>query len=518
MLLSMVPFLFGLFTIVQSVNCQNSAVGDACTACAGREGADCSASNGSGFGTCHDGECLNLSHDSKTPQNASETNSERRGLTWNEGSVPRHLRRRLSERNGRIHFNDCWNRHGEGRVLTIKIGFLVDNPYWRRYGGDKIDAHLRNVVAHANRVYADQMDIVFVAKKTLFALYDLRSSDFANAPWLYDNPDRKNSGACLHGGKARGIDWRLKKLTAWANSRPVENQDVAFWMLFTGCSYNNGQFDTLGLAHLDGICRKSSRHGVVATASGLSLGAKDETAAHTFTHEVGHLLGARHSMKDHEKWQSHIAKEGTSLYGIMDYSKPYTWAGIYQFHPVHMENICRELNAATLSRDIYREFSQCFSNSDCPQSCSAKIGDGICEEECNIEACNFDGADCAICPGCFESMLGDGKCDDACNMAACNFDNQDCSCSTDPDVLAKCAKDIECWLDCGSKIGDRVTRYVPLAARKQLPRWLANNVGYFLGGLLLYLAISAISACCCCCRRKPNSPSHRPLLAQADYL
>lgn len=60
-------------------------------------------------------------------------------------------------------------------------------------------------------------------------------------------------------------------------------------------------------------------------------------------------------------------------------------------------------------------------------------GDGICDEACNVAACNFDSGDCDDLPeplcneGCYQGWSGDGFCDDACNVAACNFDEGDCA-------------------------------------------------------------------------------------------
>jgi hypothetical protein len=76
--------------------------------------------------------------------------------------------------------------------------------------------------------------------------------------------------------------------------------------------------------------------------------------------------------------------------------------------------------------------SDCYS--DCiSSSCqSSLLKDGVCNNgkvkpACNSATCGFDFGDCGYCAsGCFESNLGDGICDDACNVKACRYDNNDC--------------------------------------------------------------------------------------------
>jgi hypothetical protein len=72
----------------------------------------------------------------------------------------------------------------------------------------------------------------------------------------------------------------------------------------------------------------------------------------------------------------------------------------------------------------------------------AWMRDGMCDEICNNNACEFDGGDCAAevwsectstgCP--YTDWIGDGVCDANCNNAACNFDGGDCSVGSDSDV------------------------------------------------------------------------------------
>jgi len=83
--------------------------------------------------------------------------------------------------------------------------------------------------------------------------------------------------------------------------------------------------------------------------------------------------------------------------------------------------------------------------SSCSYLCpSSYLSDGVCDTQCNIYACNYDGGDCGSNTNCAYSCpsgyLSDGICDAACNVAACNYDGGDCSsntyshCSTIDDV------------------------------------------------------------------------------------
>ena len=67
------------------------------------------------------------------------------------------------------------------------------------------------------------------------------------------------------------------------------------------------------------------------------------------------------------------------------------------------------------------------------------VGDGDCNNETNIEACNFDGGDCCTyesglemckhlktCEAGYHPLVGDGYCNDETNNADCDFDGGDC--------------------------------------------------------------------------------------------
>ena len=73
------------------------------------------------------------------------------------------------------------------------------------------------------------------------------------------------------------------------------------------------------------------------------------------------------------------------------------------------------------------------------------VGNGFCNDETNIAACNYDGGDCCghnvnvdHCSHCncfyketcdagvTNNYVGDGYCDDETNIPACNYDGGDC--------------------------------------------------------------------------------------------
>ena len=72
------------------------------------------------------------------------------------------------------------------------------------------------------------------------------------------------------------------------------------------------------------------------------------------------------------------------------------------------------------------------------------VGNGFCNDETNIAACNYDGGDCCghnvntdFCSNCqcylnetcvagTHPLVGDGFCNDETNHALCNYDLGDC--------------------------------------------------------------------------------------------
>ncbi|KFG63336.1 notch (dsl) domain-containing protein [Toxoplasma gondii RUB] len=74
-----------------------------------------------------------------------------------------------------------------------------------------------------------------------------------------------------------------------------------------------------------------------------------------------------------------------------------------------------------------------FDGFDCRQMCSLEcphvwLGDGKCDKECDVPECYHDKGDCDTCSGnCRTWMIGNGICDPDCNNKDCGYDNGDCN-------------------------------------------------------------------------------------------
>jgi hypothetical protein len=92
----------------------------------------------------------------------------------------------------------------------------------------------------------------------------------------------------------------------------------------------------------------------------------------------------------------------------------------YTFDPTY-KNVTISLGSKTGINFIASELN-------CAPGCfDSLLGDGECDDDCNVSACDYDDGDCEDCaPGCFDFMLGDGECNDECNYPECNFDDFDC--------------------------------------------------------------------------------------------
>jgi hypothetical protein len=88
----------------------------------------------------------------------------------------------------------------------------------------------------------------------------------------------------------------------------------------------------------------------------------------------------------------------------------------------------------------------------CGAECVAKMGNGHCDAECFIDACNKDGGDCQICneeTGCLSSLIDNGICDKQCFNSKCQFDGQDCyHCDLRPECNDLFVGDGVCDPDC----------------------------------------------------------------------
>lgn len=69
------------------------------------------------------------------------------------------------------------------------------------------------------------------------------------------------------------------------------------------------------------------------------------------------------------------------------------------------------------------------------RQCHNKAKNGKCDEECNTQACDFDGGECSLgiipwsnCTAKIncEKVFMNGECDEECNNVQCYFDGRDC--------------------------------------------------------------------------------------------
>jgi len=63
--------------------------------------------------------------------------------------------------------------------------------------------------------------------------------------------------------------------------------------------------------------------------------------------------------------------------------------------------------------------------------CQTLLGNQVCDLQCFLEECAYDGLDCGLCsPACGLGLVGNGRCDAACLTELCNYDAGDCTLET----------------------------------------------------------------------------------------
>ncbi|VDM49242.1 unnamed protein product [Toxocara canis] len=91
-----------------------------------------------------------------------------------------------------------------------------------------------------------------------------------------------------------------------------------------------------------------------------------------------------------------------------------------------------ELNLKQIDSDVPQAIKQFCED----HKCETKIGNGVCDSECNHYECEFDGGDCSALTKPFSScatpsfcarVFHDSKCDPACASEECLFDGFDCA-------------------------------------------------------------------------------------------
>ena len=103
----------------------------------------------------------------------------------------------------------------------------------------------------------------------------------------------------------------------------------------------------------------------------------------------------------------------------------------------------------------------------CPGCEDDWLNDGVCDDECQTQACGWDMGDCVFANGslvtpqkerctrsCPASWVNDGECDPACNVETCNFDGGDCA----PTPCAYTAPRSKSWCVLGGPSNARMPR------------------------------------------------------------
>ena len=121
----------------------------------------------------------------------------------------------------------------------------------------------------------------------------------------------------------------------------------------------------------------------------------------------------------------------------------------------------------------------CFHKETCEAGVTnAYVGDGYCDDETNIAACNYDGGDCCgsciiteYCSNCdclggltnvgiTNALVGNGYCDEGTNKTECNYDGGDCCSNSDMVDNGICndeTNNLECNYDGGDCCGPDIS-------------------------------------------------------------
>ena len=132
-------------------------------------------------------------------------------------------------------------------------------------------------------------------------------------------------------------------------------------------------------------------------------------------------------------------------------------------NPLVGDRYCNdEMNNAACNYDngdccwpnIISDHSICYHKETCsaephgdPARFHPLVGNGVCNDETNIQECHFDGADC--CPN--PELIGNGICDDESNIPECHFDEGDCCLDFSPKVCSDCT----CYCQDFELVGNR---------------------------------------------------------------
>ncbi len=224
---------------------------------------------------------------------------------------------------------DKWDCLLTNATRRLHIGILVDSGFSDVVGSAQTPLYIKGLVQQANILLTGQMGLVLTVKKIKYATTQ-DSWDF--------NPSR----GCPTISEAATL------LTQWRAQ--TQSPRIAFWHLLTNCFPSPG---LVGYSFTGRVCDNSQYT--------ISLSSYNARQWETFTHEIGHMLGAL---------------DTSGVGGIMD-DQISLFDGLHQFSDVSRAQICPRLDfLAQYEPDRWKACSSSFT-----PTCGDLVTEG--QEECD---------------------------------------------------------------------------------------------------------------------------------------
>eukprot|EP00501_MAST-03F_sp_TOSAG23-6_P001871 GSMAST32.ASY1.ANO1.1949.1 assembled CDS len=248
-----------------------------------------------------------------------------------------------------VKWSDCFVG-GNTNPHYINMGLEIGPELVKTLGSnDKAIYFLEHVIAKANRIYKDQLNVVLLIKEQ--NIY----SDAGTTP---------NYAKCASKIKTQLDQYLLAK--------PSGDANVALWHLFNKCPMVDTENVQVGLAFMSSLCRSYNK-GITRYFP------KAGPPWITFAHEVGHALSAQHSFEE---------GQGTTG-GIMDYGDG-RFEGAYQFNTKYRKaQVCSFLDNTIKSKICSNNIGEY----------TAKCGNGVVDYNETCE-CDDNKISCACCQNC----------------------------------------------------------------------------------------------------------------------
>jgi len=340
-------------------------------------------------------------------------------------------RRRLQAANYEVYQNCFRGQFDATQVITI--GMLIDDGFYIQVGNTAaaIEAYVESMFSDMNTMYSGQMGVEIQPGDVV---YDRTIAGWSTQTFN-TRPTTPGTRTCVDG---RDFSDRLTALRMWRLT--FQPSSHGLWHLMTHCHPSPG---TVGVAYLRALCWD-------AIGVGLSnwLGA---STWEVLAHEIGHNFGSGHTF------------DKGLVGGIMDYGDGLL-NGIYQFHPVHRDEVCAEISSAMAQ---LRSVPACFTaqavapsptlddiyqweSTGVQGNCSVTCGSGQSQEiiTCNLvelDSCTTTPpADADGCDTTNFAALG-------CTVTPANSSLCTGSCKPTP-VVQNCNTGIPCSETCGDGV------------------------------------------------------------------